>query len=151
MKLIKADILSDLDPYKDTIILHGNNCFCTMGAGIAKYLSNKYPQVLAADLKTKKGDASKLGTCSLAAITPWLHIINCYTQYHYGFKKGGKPPVDYDAIRACLQKVAKAYPNPQTQIRSPKIGCGLAGGNWNKVQPIFEEFFAGRDLIIYYK
>jgi len=151
LKIIKADILSDFDHTKPTAILHGCNCFCTMGAGIAKYLSMKYPQVLAADLKTKKGDASKLGTFTTAVISPKLHILNCYTQYHYGFKKGGKPPVDYDAIRQCLQKVANDYNLLNIQFRSPKIGCGLAGGNWDIVMPMFEEALGNKDLIIYFK
>ena len=62
MKIIKADILSNIDPNRLTIILHGCNCFHTMGAGIAKYLANKFPEVLKADQTTIKGDTGKLGS-----------------------------------------------------------------------------------------
>lgn len=149
MKIIKADILSNLNPAKSIVILHGCNCFCNMGAGIAKYLKQNYPIVYAVDKQTKFGDKSKLGTITIAGVHANLHIINCYTQYYYGLKKGGKPPVEYKAIGECLEKVAYLYNG--WEIRAPKIGCGLAGGDWNIVGPIFEKILGNQDLTIYYK
>lgn len=57
MKIIRADILSQLDFNKPTVILHGCNCFCTMGAGIAKYLKQNYPLVYTVDKVSKANSA----------------------------------------------------------------------------------------------
>lgn len=59
MKIINGDILKDLNPNKKTIILHGCNCFCTMGAGIAKYLKVKFPQIYQEDLMTQRASKDK--------------------------------------------------------------------------------------------
>ena len=65
----KADILSDIDETKRTVVLHGCNCFHTMGAGIALYLRRMIPEVAEVDAGTVYGDKNKLGTCSVANIT----------------------------------------------------------------------------------
>ncbi len=147
MEVINKDILDRIRPNKKTIVIHGCNCFCTMGAGIAKYLMKQYPIILRIDQQTKKGDMMKLGTYTVARITDNFIILNCYTQYDYRRQKGGEPPVDYDAIALCLKKIRHFYPD--WEIRSPKIGCGRAGGDWNKVDALFESILYGRNVKIY--
>jgi len=147
MKINKADILSQLDFTKQTVILHGCNCFHTMGAGIAKYLKQNYPLIYTVDKNTAYGDRNKLGTISIATIHNKLHIVNCYTQFYYGSKS--KTPVDYVAIAKCLHRVALLYNG--WEIRTPMIGCGLAGGDWDIVKLIFEETLGKQNLLIYYK
>lgn len=55
---------------------------------------------------------------------------------------GNQTPIVYDALATCLDKVAacvvacsraagRAY-----EIRMPRIGCGLAGGTWDRVEPL---------------
>jgi len=50
------------------VIIHGCNCFCTMGGGIAKTIKNEFIEAFNADRKTIKGSKDKLGTCSFANI-----------------------------------------------------------------------------------
>jgi O-acetyl-ADP-ribose deacetylase (regulator of RNase III) len=147
--IIENDILDDLDPTPEepVVILHGCNCFHTMGAGIAKYLSEKYPQVLNADKLTNYGVPEKLGTISVAEIQPHFHIVNCYTQFSYGSKG---VYADYKAIRESLEEVARRY-DERWRIRTVKIGCGLAKGNWDKVSSIMCNTFKNRDLTVYIK
>lgn len=147
MRIINSDILENIDQNKRTVIIHGCNTFLTMGAGIAKYISKKYPQVLDADKTTVYGSRNKLGSYSIAKITPNLHILNCYTQHHYR-RFHHSVLADYDAIRSCLNKINIEYDG--WEIRSPKIGCGLAGGNWNVVSKIFEQELFNQNVIIYF-
>ena len=149
MRIIQCDILTQVNETTDKIvILHGCNCHHRMGAGIAKYLRAVYPQVFTADVsQTKQSDRKKLGTYSVAKVAPNLHILNCYTQYDYKHYEG-HAPVDYDAIRDCLKKVNIEYDG--WEIRSPKIGCGLAGGDWDRVEQIFQEELNNQDVTIYY-
>lgn len=141
MKLINKDILSDINPDKITIILHGANCFHTMGAGIAKYLKDKFPEAYLADCYTPYGDVNKLGGISNARISKGLWIVNCYTQFSFG----DTVDVDYQAVYSSLKKVSdiiknyRKMSNVDVEIRSPQIGCGLAGGDWKVVDGIFED------------
>lgn len=149
MKIVKADILSKLDFTKPTVILHGCNCLHTMGAGIARYLKQSYPLIYTVDKNTVYGDRKKLGTISIASIHGNFHIVNCYTQYDYRRDRSSNAPVDYQAIEKCLEHVALLYSG--WEIRSPMIGCGLAGGDWNIAGPIFEKTLGKQNLLIYFK
>ncbi len=134
MDIIKGDILENLDSSKDTIILHGCNCHHVMGAGIAAYLRKKYPKIYAVDMTTPYADRDKLGTFSVAVINPKLAILNCYTQ----FDTGRGRQVDYEAVYSVLESLSRLGPSGK-EIRSPKIGCGLAGGDWDIVKVMFEK------------
>lgn len=54
----------------------------------------------------------------------------------------GIPPVRYEAIREGLQKVALEAKRLNASVHMPRIGCGLAGGDWNVVSKIVEEELA---------
>ena len=82
MKITKGDLIKLALDGEFDVIVHGCNCFCTMGAGIAKQIKNSFPIAYAADLETNKGDRSKLGTCSVAVVND-LTVVNAYTQYSW--------------------------------------------------------------------
>jgi O-acetyl-ADP-ribose deacetylase (regulator of RNase III) len=129
------------------IILHGCNCFNVMGAGVAKFLRDKYPIVYEVDCLTIPGDENKLGKYSVALVDEKLTIINCYTQYHYHYSEN-RCKVDYYAVRKCFEVIKENYPNKD--LCMPKIGCGLAGGDWNIVESIINEVFDDRNIYVYY-
>ena len=92
--LIKLALNGEFD-----VIVHGCNCFCTMGKGIALTIKNVFPEAYQADLKTNKGDKQKLGKYSYAKLQRngyQITVINAYTQYHYG---GRGDKADYNAIK----------------------------------------------------
>lgn len=127
--LIDSFLNNELD-----ILVHGCNCFNTMGAGIAREVKERIPKAYNIDLTTKKGDISKLGTYSKIETENGL-VINAYTQYYYGRpKKGIDCLLDYTALRSIFVSLNNLYPNSKVGI--PFIGCGLAGGNWDKVKDI---------------
>ena len=64
MKVIRGDLVQLALAGKFDVIVHGCNCMCTMGAGIAKQIKQKFPEAYRVDCQTKKGDRSKLGTIS---------------------------------------------------------------------------------------
>jgi O-acetyl-ADP-ribose deacetylase (regulator of RNase III) len=53
--------------------------------------------------------------------------------------KFGSPPVRYDAIRQALRHVATFAVRKNASAHMPRIGAGLAGGNWEVIQRIIEE------------
>lgn len=148
MKEIKGNIIQlALEGHFD-VIIHGCNCFNTMGAGIALQIRNNFPEAYEADQTTKLGDKTKLGNYTSVTVMRRMKVfdvVNAYTQYHYG--KGG-PHVNYLAIYDVFIKIAQRYNG--ARIAYPKIGCGLAGGNWNKVVPLIETALQGQDHTLVY-
>lgn len=137
MKMVKGDITDDIT--HPCIIMHGCNCFNTMGAGVAKYLATKWPAVRVADSETLKGDRNKLGTVIFVNVVfnPLVTVANCYTQYTY-WKKDQRQ-VNYEAVYRCIEIVNQyALKYGITDVRAVKIGCGLAKGNWHVVKSMFE-------------
>lgn len=126
------------------VIGQGCNCFCTMGAGLAKAIRKKFPEAYEVDLTTIRGDKTKLGTITHTKHTNPL-IVNCYSQYNYGREKG-KVYCSYDAIRSCMKKIKEEFSGKK--IGLPKIGCNLAGGDWSVVRSIIDEELSGEDVTI---
>ena len=133
MIVIKGNLLTLFENNNIDILVHGCNCFHTMGAGIAKQIKEKYYIAYEADLQTTKGDKNKLGTYSFVQINNTQFIINAYTQYHFY----GKRPIDYDALRNVFKLIDLNFTNKRIGI--PKIGAGLAKGDWNIIQNIIDE------------
>ena len=143
IKNIDGDLVRDADQYD--VILHGCNCFNTMGSGIALQMKTKFPQAYAVDCLTKAGDKSKLGTISYTTDTTPI-VVNCYTQYDFKGRRVGIMDCDYNAIKTALQAVKKEFTGKK--IGMPKIGSQLAGGDWNVIVRIVEEVLEGEDLTI---
>ena len=126
-----GDVLKVFKEIDDKVILlHGCNCFHTMGAGIAKQIADAYPAAPQADIEqTVHGSHNKLGKYSIAIISTDGHgkpkkiIANGYTQYHYG--RGGNLFIE-SALTELIMRLAKDY--PEHKIMMPYIGAGLAGG-----------------------
>jgi len=141
MKEITGDLLMRAFAGDFDVIVHGANCFHTMGAGIAKDVARLWPAAYSADTSTPRGDQSKLGTYSVAHVeNRWankLAIVNAYTQYE------PNPPVDYEAIRTVFETIATDFAGQR--IAYPAIGSGLAGGNWSTIRDIINIALEGQD------
>jgi len=149
MNVIKGNLITlALEGHFD-VIVHGCNCFCTMGAGIARAIQEEFPEAYAADLVTVKGDRNKLGDFSYTTVKRGYHtitIVNGYTQFNF---HGSSVLVNYDAVHSLFKKIRRQFSGKR--IGYPKIGAGLAGGDWEKISKIIEQELAGEShyLVIY--
>jgi O-acetyl-ADP-ribose deacetylase (regulator of RNase III) len=122
------------------IIVHGCNCFHTMGAGIAGNISRMFPEALEADMKTKYGDMRKLGTYSFAP-TEFGMIVNGYTQFQPGREAKTRLYSSIGTVFAKLNNDAAGslFPrNLEFKVGIPKIGAGIAGGDWSVIEGIID-------------
>ena len=153
-KEIEGDLIKLALEGKFDVIAHGCNCFCTMGAGIAVQMAKTFGcDKYILESKEYKGDISKLGCIDhwhentfkggvdihLTNINSKLYVVNAYTQYHYGKNHidGKENPIDYEALTLCMRKINYLFKGKH--IGLPQIGCGLAGGDWNKVKSIIQK------------
>lgn len=146
MKIIKGDIIKLAQQGQFDVIVHGCNCFCTMGSGIAKAVKSCFPIAFQVDLKTQKGEKAKLGTYSSATVETdngQLTIINAYTQFNW---RGNGRKADYDAIRKVFSQLKSNYSGKR--IGFPRIGAGLAGGEWPVISQIIERELCDEDYTL---
>lgn len=127
-------------------IAHQVNCQGVMGAGLARQIRNKYPNVydtykIFCNINTAKPPLGK----SLCVWTEDNHcIINVFGQLEYG---RAQQQTDYDALYSgfaiAAEEIRDTFLNENPRYQVPiaipyGIGCGLAGGDWNKVREVLE-------------
>ncbi len=146
MKTSSGDLIQLAESGQFDLIAHGCNCFCTMGAGIARAVKEVFPAAFKSDEATQRGERAKLGTCSFAEMalgTSSLIVVNAYTQFDW---RGPGPKVDYAAVRSCMGWIKQHYPRKRSGL--PKIGAGLADGDWPTIAAIIEDELSGEDVTL---
>lgn len=137
MKTLNEDILLQTRG----IILQGVNTCGVMNSGLAKLIRDKYPKVYNDYINQYNRSLLKLGTVSYVHVGEELFIANCATQSNYGRNKD-IVYVNYDAVRKCFKDVFGFAKMVELPIHLPKIGCGLANGDWSIVEKILHEEIA---------
>ncbi|QEQ94843.1 hypothetical protein pEaSNUABM56_00043 [Erwinia phage pEa_SNUABM_56] len=146
-----GDLIKAAQSGEVNVIAHGCNCYCTMGSGIAPLIKKAFPEAYAADLKTKKGDLDKKGTLSWGQ-SGEVTIANLYSQGGYWGRNEGIRDLDYDALYDSLVRfagLAKNIRGNETRIGLPKIGAGLAKGDWEVIETMIKTTLRGLDVTIY--
>ena len=155
IKYIKGNLLKG----GDDVIAHGCNCILNMGAGVALEVKNTYPKAFEADKATKFADESKLGT-----YTQWtgqnvyfpeklITIVNAYTQFSifgrdFRFPQYNKYDLfEYEHFKNIIEQMKDEFEGKT--IAFPKIGAGLAHGDWNRIEKIINDGFGEKEVKVY--
>ncbi len=133
----KGNLLAMAQAGEFDVIVHGCNCNNDMGGGIAAQIAAQYPEAKAADeeyhMYNEQFPVFQLGNASSTTTDDGFDIVNGYTQLN-----GGSGTFSYAALELVLMKVAALYAGKR--IGLPYIGCGIAGGDQNKIVDMFELF-----------
>ena len=139
MKQVRGDVTKA----KHGVICQQVNCMLVMGAGLAKQIRAKWPEVYTkyrslVEVKV----ASRLGKCQLVTISDKeLYVANLFGQYNY--RPLGIQHTDYRALSQAFQSLGlwhKKYCHVDFPIWIPyKLGCGLAGGDWEIVKSLISQ------------
>jgi len=107
-----------------------------MGRGVALAIRNKWPKVYQEYRKEYK--KKQLGNIQVVGVGPELFVINLFAQYNYGLEKRH---TNYSALKSCLETVSLWEKERDLDNYIPyKMGCGNAGGSWEKVSAIIDMF-----------
>lgn len=122
------------------IIVHICNDIGGWGAGFVLALSRRWklPEEKYHEW-FKSSQDFELGQIQLVQVEDDIWIANLIGQRDVSPDKEGRPPIRYKAVYKGMEKLSKKAKNLNASVHMPRIGCGLAGGRWNKIQPIITE------------
>ena len=80
-------------------------------------------------------DTFYLGAVRLVQVESELWVANMIAQHGYKRTNEG-PPIRYEALRQSLATLAAEAHTRSASVHMPRIGCGLAGGTWEQVEPL---------------
>ncbi|WP_374984895.1 macro domain-containing protein [Streptomyces fradiae] len=130
------------------VVAHVCNDVGGWGRGFVLALSRRWPQPEAAYRRWHRERARNdfgLGAVQYVRVEPDLWVANMVGQR--GIRTGGKGvPVRYEAIDAALDALSGRAAELGASVHMPRIGCGLAGGRWERVEPLVAARLAARGV-----
>jgi O-acetyl-ADP-ribose deacetylase (regulator of RNase III) len=123
------------------VIVHVCNDVGGWGRGFVVALSRRWPRPEQQYRAWYRGDVAQpfaLGEVQFVVVDAEITVANLIGQHGLATRQR-TPPVRYDAIRTGLRSVAQYAAQHSASVHMPRIGCGLAGGKWEDVEPIIAE------------
>lgn len=130
-------IKGDLFDTKRDVIGHGVNCKGAFGAGVAAQVAKKYPEARQCYLDKYKREGWKPGDVQFVTVADYRVIANMATQEDYG--GDGRRYVSYRGIAIAFDELLRFCKQGGWGVAIPKIGAGLAGGDWGVIEPLIVE------------
>lgn len=133
----------------EKIIAHICNTLGKWGKGFVMAVSRKWPKAREEYLKWYNSSKDfGLGRVQIVPVAPYISIANMIGQQ--GIKTGSSgPPIRYQALKECLEKVAKRALETKASVHMPRIGCGLAGGKWDQIEPIIQTTLCEKGIPVF--
>lgn len=123
------------------VIAHVCNDIGGWGKGFVLAVSRRWPEPEAAYRAWHRDRAANdfgLGAVQLVRVERYVWVANMIGQR--GIRTGSKGvPVRYEAIDTALARLADRATELNASVHMPRIGCGLAGGKWSRVEPLITE------------
>lgn len=124
-------------------IAHICNHVGAFGKGFALALSNKWQsprlhyRTWYQSKLTIEQCPFELGEIQLVKVEEHITVVNMLAQF--GLRSKFNPqPIRYEALEKCLEKLTTIAPEHCDEVIMPRIGTGLAGGNWDLIEPIIK-------------
>lgn len=130
------------------VIAHVCNDLGGWGKGFVLQLSRRWKEPEAAYRAWHRGRPAsgfRLGAVQHVRVERYIWVTNMVAQR--GTKPGSQgPPIRYDALRECLTGLAEQAVAVGASVHIPRIGCGLAGGRWERVEPLIRAQLCACDI-----
>ncbi len=149
LKLIRGDATSP-QAKGPKIVAHVCNDIGGWGKGFVLAVSRRWPEPERDYRRWHRERANNdfaLGAVRLVRVQKDIRVANMIGQR--GIRTGGAgPPIRYDAVRRCLDTLAGQALAEGASVHMPRIGCGLAGGKWQFIEPLIVETLCARDVAV---
>jgi len=147
---LQGDATQPLDTGdKIRVIAHSCNDDGVWGGGVGFALSRRWAAPKEAyRLWYREQRGFELGAIQLRHVEPGISVCNMIAQ-HGGGAKGGVSPIHHEALAMCLRSLGDLLHDHSASVHMPRIGCGLAGGTWDKVEPLIQEHLCDQGSNVY--
>ena len=132
------------------VVAHVCNDAGGWGKGFVVAVSRRWPEPEAAFRSWYRERATNdfaLGAVQLVRVTGALYVANMIGQHGYR-PSPGDPPVRYQAIESALGTLGEKALGLGATVHMPRIGCGLAGGRWELIEPLIKERLIRRGVAV---
>lgn len=130
------------------VIAHVCNDIKAWGAGFVLSLNNRWdrPKIEYMNIDTE-GGLIPLGTTQFVPVEPDVIVANMVAQH--GIRGRNNPhPLRMDALEITLGYVMIYALERGASVHMPRIGSGLAGGDWNQISALISKVFANSGLVV---
>lgn len=147
IKYLQGDATCPIGPgFK--YIVHICNDIGAWGKGFVLAISKRWSE----PEKEYRRGGWKLGQTTFIPVTVDTVVVNMVAQK--GIRSRHNPsPINYAALFRCLDQVSDVISiynksNDHT-VHMPRIGCGLGGSSWSKIEPIIQETLCDEGINVY--
>lgn len=129
------------------IIAHICNDVGGWGSGFVVAVSRRWraPETAYRSWFGSKKDFA-LGEIQLVQVDSETWVANMIAQHRVHFDENGNPPIRYSHLNDCLNKLAVHAKSLSASIHAPRMGCGLAGGSWDRVEPLIVHNLVNQEI-----
>lgn len=132
------------------IIAHICNDIGGWGKGFVMAISKRWKQPEKEYRKWfKNRDNFAFGEIQMVKVEEDIWVCNMIGQHKTMTYSNRTPPIRYEAVKECLEKLAAEALKLNASIHMPRIGCGLAGGRWEEIEPIIEKTLLKNNVEVY--
>ncbi|GAA2232083.1 MULTISPECIES: macro domain-containing protein [Kitasatospora] len=121
------------------VIAHVCNDLGGWGKGFVVALSRRWPAPEAAYRRwhrERSGNDFGLGAVQLVQVERYVWVANLIGQRGTRTGRSTGAPVRYEAVDSALARLGEHALRLGASVHMPRIGCGLAGGRWELVEPL---------------
>ena len=134
------------------IIAHVCNDIGAWGKGFVLALSMRWSQPenqFREWYRSRSQNDFELGALQLVHVEQSLWVANMIGQHGIKALRNAPPPIRYDALEKCLCRLAERALDLNASVHMPRIGCGLAGGKWDCVEPLITNQLCNQGVTVF--
>jgi len=130
------------------VIAHVSNNQGGWGRGFVLAISKRWKEPEISYRKIAKSGL-ELGTIQVISVESDITVVNMIAQD--GYSRNGSDAINYTALEMCLTQLASLCIGGPMSVHMPKIGTGLGGSSWAKIEPLIQRCLtdAGVPVTIY--
>lgn len=143
---IIGDVTNPIEVKGMKFIAHCCNNLGGWGAGVVLAISRRWgmPELMYTKWAQERPEELRegLGKIQVIPVEKDVMVVNIIGQEGVGHDKNGNPPIRYEAIREGLEKTQdtiSGYEKKHPSLHLPRMGAGLAGGDWDKIEEIIRD------------
>lgn len=149
IEYVDGDATKPMSDNPFTIIPHICNDEGKWGAGFVLAISKRWnaPEKYYRSW-FRNGLDFALGEVQSIRVNETTVVVNMIAQS--GIQSLANPqPLQYESLRMCLRQIAEFAQDFSGEVHMPKIGAGLAGGDWKLIEKIIEEELTDKNIPVF--